>query len=81
MVQRWEKWSQISKVSPGGRVEIEKFTTVVQIEQILQKYEDTKIAKFFNCEEVYFLVTRVDMSFTIVLIIRENCYEGGCWWP
>ncbi len=39
-----------------------KITAVVPLESILQKFEDLKIAHFFNPEEVYFLVTRVNYS-------------------
>ena len=36
-----------------------KFTTIVQIELILQQSEDQKIDNILNLEQVYFLVTRV----------------------
>ncbi len=36
-----------------------KFITMVQIEEILRKFEEPKIAKILNREEVYFLVTRI----------------------
>ena len=37
-----------------------KFTTIVQIEPILQNSEDPKIDKILNLEQVYFLMTRVN---------------------
>ena len=39
-----------------------KFTTIVQLEPILQKYKDPKIYNILNLERVYFLVTRVICS-------------------
>ena len=36
-----------------------KFTTILQIEPILQQSEDQKIDNIWNLEQVYFLVTRV----------------------
>ncbi len=36
-----------------------KFTTIAQIELILQKSKDPKIDNILNLEQVYFLVTRV----------------------
>ena len=36
-----------------------KFTTIAQIEQILQESKDPNIDKILNLERVYFLVTRV----------------------
>ena len=36
-----------------------KFTTIAQIEKILQEYKDPKIDNILNLERVYFLVTRV----------------------
>ncbi len=44
-----------------------KFTTVAQIEQILWKFKDPKIAKILNLEEVYFLVTRVKYDRPFIL--------------
>ncbi len=38
-----------------------KITTIVQIEPILQKFEDPKIDNILNLERVYFLVTRVNL--------------------
>ncbi len=35
------------------------FTTIAQIEQILQESKDPKIDNILNLERVYFLVTRV----------------------
>ncbi len=43
-----------------------KYTTVVQIEQILQKFKYPKIAKILNPEEVYFLVTCVTSVFPLL---------------
>ena len=36
-----------------------KFTTIAQIEQILQESKDPKIDNILNIERVYFLVTRI----------------------
>ncbi len=36
-----------------------KYTTALQIEQILHNFEDQKIANFFNLKQVYFRVTLV----------------------
>ncbi len=36
-----------------------KYMTVIRIEQILHNFEDKKIAKFFNLEQVNFRVTLV----------------------
>ncbi len=36
-----------------------KYMTVLRIEQILRKYEDQKIANFFNPEQVNFRVTLI----------------------
>ena len=36
-----------------------KFTTIAQIEHILQESEDLKMDNILNLERVYFLVTRV----------------------
>ena len=36
-----------------------RFTTIAQIEQILQESKDPKIDNILNLERVYFLVTRV----------------------
>ena len=38
-----------------------KFNAVVLVEPILHKFEDHKIANILNLEEVFFLVTRVNM--------------------
>ncbi len=40
-----------------------KFTTIAQIEHILQEYKDPKIDNILNLERVYFLVTRVIYRF------------------
>ena len=44
-----------------------KFNTLSQIEPILHKFEDLKIANFLNPEEVYFLVTRIIYGPTLIL--------------
>ena len=45
-----------------------KCTTIVQIEPILQKFEDPKIDKILNLERVYFLVTRY--------VLTHQCMYG-----
>ncbi len=39
-----------------------KFTTIAQIEQILQESKDPKTDNILNLERVYFLVTRVNYN-------------------
>ena len=43
-----------------------KFTTIAQIEQILQESKDPKIGYILNLEQVYFLLTRVMYSFLLM---------------
>ena len=43
-----------------------KFTTIAQIEQILQESKDPKIYNILNLERVYFLVTRVTYQTCII---------------
>ncbi len=45
-----------------------KFTTIAQIEQILQESKDPKIDNILNLERVYFLVTRVILDFFATIV-------------
>ncbi len=50
-----------------------KFTAVAQIEPTLQKFEDLKIVKFFNPEEVYFLMTHVICATPALGLTNPDC--------
>ena len=59
-----------------------KFTTIPQIEQILQESKDPKIDHILNLERVYFLMTRVIIHAMIgcllvgkVLGLFDNTYQ------
>ena len=51
-----------------------KFTTMAQIEQIIQEFRDPKIDNILNLEQVYFLVTRVTWPMTQQAL---QCEEKG----
>ncbi len=53
-----------------------KFTTIAQIEQILQESKDPKIDNILNLEQVYFLMTRVNLSNMQSKVYMGLCYGG-----